>query len=97
VILAHKDHPEPLLRPETTLRRADVTFSPSQFLATVAGTRPFLRCQRRSLLWVAARLAGWNAEAAEPSAEHAAPSAERGGWQGGGPDEVGWEKWPSSN
>jgi hypothetical protein len=35
-ILAHKRHPDPLLRPETTLRRADLTFSPSQFLVSVA-------------------------------------------------------------
>jgi hypothetical protein len=38
VILAHKGHPDPLLMPETTLRRAELTFSPSQFLITVAGT-----------------------------------------------------------
>lgn len=37
VILDHKGHPDPLLKPETTLRRADVTFSPSQFLAANAG------------------------------------------------------------
>jgi len=33
VILALKDHPDPLLKPETTPRRADVIFSPSRFLA----------------------------------------------------------------
>jgi hypothetical protein len=36
VIQAHKDRPDPPLRPETMLRRADVTFSPSQFLLGVA-------------------------------------------------------------
>jgi len=33
-ILAHKGRPDPLLRRERTLRWAEETFSPSQFLAT---------------------------------------------------------------